>query len=153
MRRAWAAVVFALGFFALVAQALLFRSFLASFEGNELGIGAFFGTWLLWVATGAVLGRAVARRRDLGPPHVALLALVYLPAFVLQDQLIGSARAIAGVAAYELFPLHKMVLASLLANAPTSLLTGFLFTLACRCSADEAVLPVARVYVLESLGA
>ncbi|MHC4730375.1 MAG: 4Fe-4S binding protein [Planctomycetota bacterium] len=153
MRHAWSAVVFALGFFALVAQALLFRSFLASFEGNELGIGAFFGSWLLWVAAGALLGRAAARRRDLRPTHVALLALVYLPAFVLQDQLIGSARAMTGVAAYELFPLHKMVLASLLANAPTSLVTGFLFTLACRCSADGAVLPVARVYILESLGA
>jgi spermidine synthase len=154
VKHAWSAVVFALGFFALVAQALLFRSFLASLEGNELGLGAFFGSWLLWVAAGALLGRIAARRPGLRRRHVAMLALLYLPAFVLQDQLIAGARAMAGVAAYELFPLHKMVLASLLANAPTSLVTGFLFTLACRGSAqDEATLPVARVYVLESLGA
>ncbi|MHC4549892.1 MAG: 4Fe-4S binding protein [Planctomycetota bacterium] len=152
MRQAWSAVVFALGFLALVAQALLFRPFLASFEGNELGIGAFFGSWLLWVAMGALLGRAVARRPGLRSGHFALLALLYLPAFVLQDQLIAGARTLGGVVAYELFPLHRMVAASLLANAPISLVTGFLFTLACRCSVGAATLPVARVYVLESLG-
>ena len=36
-------VVFALGCFALVAQTVLFREFLTAFEGNELGVGCFFG--------------------------------------------------------------------------------------------------------------
>ncbi len=57
MRTARYSVVFALGFFALVAQTLLFRDFLAAFEGNELAIGGFFGSWLVWVALGACVPR------------------------------------------------------------------------------------------------
>ena len=55
MRVARAATIFCIGLFAIVSQALLFREFLVSFEGNELGIGAFFGSWFVWVAIGAAL--------------------------------------------------------------------------------------------------
>ena len=51
-------VIVATGFFALAAQTLLFRVFLSVFEGNELGIAVFFGSWLLWVAVGALCARA-----------------------------------------------------------------------------------------------
>jgi hypothetical protein len=57
-RTARLTVAASLGFYALVAQTLLFRDFLTVFEGNELGISAFFTSWLLWVALGAVIGRA-----------------------------------------------------------------------------------------------
>ena len=62
MKVATSALVFALGLFALVAQTLLFRTWLGTFEGTELSIGAFFGSWLLWVALGAWLARVVTRR-------------------------------------------------------------------------------------------
>lgn len=151
MKLAWSGVVFSLGFFALVAQTLLFRVFLASFEGNELGIGCYFGSWLLWVAVGAVLGRALVRLIAGRPLLFIIPVLLYIPAYLLQHDLLMHARELAHVPSYEIFPLHDMVAVSLLANAAVSLLTGLLFTLACACAADSA-LPVARVYVLEALG-
>ena len=159
MRLARAAVIFSLGFFAIAAQSLLFRQFLTAFEGNELAIGVFFCSWLLWVTVGAWLARAV-------PPLAAALsgrfrgiALLYLPAFVVQYMLVGQARELAGVAPYEQFPLLAMIGVCVAANSPVSLLTGALFTWACRWAAGagdgspDAALTPARVYMLEALGA
>jgi hypothetical protein len=82
MRAARAAVVFSLGFFALVAQTLLFRDFLTAFEGNELGIGCFFGSWLIWVGLGALGGRIASRFGGRLGERLNLLALLYIPAFL-----------------------------------------------------------------------
>ena len=54
MRLAFSSLVVALGFFSIVAQALLFRTQLSVLEGSEIAIGSFFGTWLIWVAIGAI---------------------------------------------------------------------------------------------------
>ena len=109
------AVILTVGFFGLVAQALLFRQFLTVFEGNELSIGIFFSSWLLWIAAGALVGRKRLWARLSG--HFEFLPLVYLPAYVLQGWLINHARSFAGVEPYELFPLVKMLPVSFLVNA------------------------------------
>jgi spermidine synthase len=145
-------LVFALGFTALLAQTLLFRDFLTAFEGNEIGVGSFFGSWFLWIAVGALLARARPRTANWLVP----LTLLYLPAFAIEHESIRSIRAIAGVASYEVFPFRAMLLLSVVTNAPVSLVTGGLFTLACRWwewRASPGGLPVARVFVLETLGA
>ena len=146
------ALILGLGFFALVAQTLLFRDFLAAFEGSELGVGSFFGSWLLWVGLGAVLGRAVAGRLGGLVERFELTVLLYIPALVVQQALIADARALGGVPAYEVYPFGRMLAVSLVANAPISLVTGLLFTLACRWWEREAALPPARVYMVEALG-
>ena len=74
-----------LGVYAQVAQALLARESLVVFYGNEVSLGAFFGSWLLWVAVGAgaavglrsriTAGRAVAWLGVLLIAMPALLAL------------------------------------------------------------------------------
>ncbi|HID23497.1 MAG TPA: hypothetical protein EYP14_14020, partial [Planctomycetaceae bacterium] len=159
-------LILGLGFFSLIAQTLLFRDFLTAFEGNELGIGSFFASWLLWVGLGAVGGRWAAQRLSGLTERFALTALLYLPAFALQHELLLSARSLSGVAAYEVFPFGRMFAVSLIVNAPISFTTGLLFTLACRWAAsrspgvkgsegetiDAAGLPVARVYILETFG-
>ena len=145
-------LVAALGFFACAAQALLFREHLTVFEGNELGIACFFSSWLLWVAVGALAARVgLARVRDIGD-RFPLAALLYVPAFVVQFVLIREARALAGVQAYELFPLHRMLPVALLANFPVSFLTGAFFTTSCRWLSGSRFLAVADVYVWEALG-
>jgi spermidine synthase len=143
--------LFAFGFFPLFAQALLFRDFLSQFEGHEFGVGSFFASWLLWLGAGAWAARAL--RGDLAALAGAfpLLLLAYLPAFLLQHQALLSARDLAGVQAYEVFPLHKLVWAAALANAPVSFVTGLLFPLACVWM-SRARLPLAAVYALEALG-
>ena len=123
------AVIVALGFFALVAQTLLFREFLIAFEGNELGVGSFFGSWLIWVALGAAVGRIQSRPMVELTRRFELLTLLYVPTFLLQHYTIEHARALGGVTAYEIYPFARMFAVSLLANGPISFVTGFLFTL------------------------
>ena len=60
MKQLRSVLILGLGFFALVAQTLHFRDFLTAFEGNELGVGSFFGSWLLWVGLGAAIGRVAS---------------------------------------------------------------------------------------------
>ena len=152
MKQFRSALILGLGFFALVAQTLLFRDFLAAFEGSELGVGSFFGSWLLWVGLGAVLGRAAAGRLEGLARRFELTVLLYMPALLVQQALIADARALGGVPAYEVYPFGRMLAVSLVANAPISLVTGLLFTLACRWWEREAALPPARVYMVEALG-
>lgn len=138
----------ALGFFALVAQTLLFRSFLTAFEGHEFALGLFFSSWLAWLAVGALLGRWRSARLEALAARLPLGLLLYLPAFLLQHYLLLHARGLTGIAAYETFPWLPMLGIGALANAPVSAVTGFLFTLACRAPG----LAVARIYVWEALG-
>lgn len=142
------AVVFGLGFFALASQSLLFREFFSVFEGNELGVGVFFSSWLLWSGVGALAARPARRLAS----SFEWLPLLYLPAFLLQHHLVHHARALAGVEPYELFPLAKMLPMAVLANAPVSFITGLLFPLACAWITAARGLPPARVYFFEALG-
>ncbi|HPJ99378.1 MAG TPA: hypothetical protein PKW60_07825, partial [Candidatus Hydrogenedentes bacterium] len=159
MRSARAAVIFSLGFFAIAAQTFLFRQFLTAFEGNELAIGVFFCSWLLWVTAGAWLARLFRRLTPIVTDWFRGAALLYLPAFVVQYGLLGQVRELAGIAPYEQFPLLIMLAVCIVANSPVSLLTGALFTWACRWTAGtesgsrSAALTPARVYMLEAVGA
>ena len=146
------APIAALGFFALVSQTLLFRDFLSSLEGNEIAVGTFFGSWLLWVGAGALAGRLFSMRFPAALPRFLLFPLLYLPATFVQHQVISSARSILGLESFVLVPLPSLLLFVSLANAPTSFLSGFLFSMACAWVAETFALPVARVYILETFG-
>ncbi len=147
------ATIFAAGFLALFGQTVVFRAFSRVFESGDLGTCLFFGTWLLWVAVGAALGRLFVRLASRLAPWLAAAPLFYLPALVLQVGLIERARQLYGVAAYELFPLDRLLPAILWLNAPTSLLTGLLFPILCDWARRRHNLPVARVYATETIGA
>ncbi len=142
-----------LGFFSLVAQTLLFRDVVAVFEYNELGIGVFYASWLLWIALGAYAGRHDWPWTARFGAGFAPAVLLYVPVFVLQHFLIIHARTLAGVPSYGVFPLAAMFVLLFLVNAPVSLLTGFLFPAGCRWAEKDAGLPAARVYAFETLGA
>ena len=143
----------ALGFFSLASQALLFRDVIASFGYSEPGIAVFYATWLLWIAVGARVGRNDGPLGERLATRFTSVVLLYIPAFVLQHVLMTHARALAGVASYEAFPQTLMLTGMFLLNAPVSLLTGWLFPLACRWAGTRNPSPVARVYALETLGA
>jgi len=144
-------MISALGMFALGSQTLLFRHFLTVHEGNELSIGTFFCAWLLWVALGALAARLFTRSGRL-VRNFELLALLYVPAFLIQQYFLLNARNLAGIPAYEMFPFVRMFPITFIGNAPVSFATGFLFTAACQWTRPSG-LPVARVYVAESAGA
>jgi len=152
-RSARSVFVLALGFFAVTAQTVLFRDFLTALAGSELAVGAFFASWLAWIGVGAMCGRLLVARVDLGSRRLAFIALLYVPVLLLQHELLLRAPDICGVAPYEAFPLDTLLVFALCANAPLSALTGILFVTASSTAVEDAPLAPARVYALEAAGA
>ena len=50
-------VFFTLGFTAQLAQLVLIRELLVTFQGNEIAIAIVFGAWVFWTAIGCLLAR------------------------------------------------------------------------------------------------
>ena len=126
---------FTTGMFTLAAQALLFREYLVSFNGNELGIALFFGFWLLWIAIGSLIALIIDRR--FGTARLFLPAAAIYPVLTaVQFTLIVTIRLIAGIESFELFPLRHLFILTFLANAPVSFLTGFIFPSGCSFAAS-----------------
>jgi len=147
-----ACVVFCFGLFSIAAQTLLFREFVTSLEGHDIGVGFFFASWFLWVAIGAYLAQRSRRLADRGLKRMELAVLAYVPAFVLEFVLILQIRRIVGVEAYALLPLGRLLVWSMVVCAPVSVLTGFLFPPLCSWLEQQTHWPITRVYVLESAG-
>ncbi|MCU0916350.1 MAG: 4Fe-4S binding protein [Planctomycetes bacterium] len=152
MRFARGLLIFTYGLFTIGAQTLLFREFVTAFEGNDISVGVFFGSWFLWIGLGALLPRYARRLADRLLGHVEFLFLLYLPAYLGQLLLIVPVRELAGVASYDLMPVQTLVFWALLVNAPVSFVTGMLFPLACRWIEPSAGVPIGRVYLLEAAG-
>lgn len=145
-------LIFSYGLFTIAAQALLFREFITVFEGNDISVGIFFGSWFLWVGLGAIF---VYRAKGFAKTllnNVEFLFLCYVPAFILQLLLIIQARELAGIEYYELIPIRAVFLLSVVINAPLSIITGMFFPTACRWFQANHEYPVSRVYVLEAAG-
>ncbi|HUS73391.1 MAG TPA: 4Fe-4S binding protein [Sedimentisphaerales bacterium] len=152
MRAARGLLIFSYGLFTIAAQSLLFREFITTFEGNDISIGIFFGSWFLWVGLGALLvykAKAVANKLL---QHIEFLFLCFLPAFILQAILIIQARELAGIESYALLSIRDILFLSILVNAPVSTITGMLFPIACRWVQQDRKLAVSRVYILEAAG-
>ncbi len=152
MRLARGLLIVAYGLFTIAAQTLLFREFITAFEGNDISVGIFFGSWFLWVGLGAVLVRRWDRLTESLLHHIELLFLLYVPAFAAQLLLITYVRELAGVASYDLMSVQTVVLWALVVNAPVSLITGMVFPVACRWIEQARAFAVSRVYILEAVG-
>jgi predicted membrane-bound spermidine synthase len=152
MRFARGLLIFSYGLFTIAAQALLFRDFLTTFEGSDISVGVFFGTWFLWVGLGALLVYKAGTFAEKLLKNIEFLFLCYLPAFIAELVLIIQARELAGVAPYALLPIKTIVLLSIVVNAPVSVITGMLFPIACRWVQDEEELAVSHVYIIEAAG-
>ncbi|HUW19967.1 MAG TPA: 4Fe-4S binding protein [Sedimentisphaerales bacterium] len=152
MKFARGLLIFSYGLFTIAAQTLLFREFITTFEGNDISVGIFFGSWFLWVGLGAMLVYRTTAFAEKLLRNIELLFLAYLPAFILQLVLILQARELAGVESYARLPISTILVLSLVLNAPVSIITGILFTVACRWVVQEGGLAVSRVYVLEAAG-
>ena len=132
MRMSRAFLIFSYGLFTIAAQSLLFREFITTFEGNDISVGIFFGSWFLWVALGAILAYRVKGFSEKLLKNIEFLLLAFLPAFILEWILIVQARELAGVESYTLLSIKAILLLSIVINAPVSIITGMLFPIACR---------------------
>ncbi len=152
MRFARAFLIFSYGLFTIAAQTLLFRDFLTTFEGNDISVGIFFGSWLAWIAVGAALIYRAKTVAEKLLHNIEFLLLAFLPAFMLEWILIAQAREIAGIQSYTLWSVRDILLLSLLINAPVSTITGIFFPIACRWVRQNGALAVSRVYIIEAAG-
>jgi spermidine synthase len=150
----------ALGAYAQIAQALLVRELLVVFYGNEIGLGAFFGTWLAWVALGSLAAaRWFGRLRARNPLPLLRALVLALPLLLgLQMAAARAVRLALDVSAAAFVPLGQMLAATALITLPTGLAIGLVFPLACRAlelatgTRDRAVGQVSGLYVLDALG-
>ena len=154
-----------LGACAQVMQAVLIREGMVVFQGNELSLGAFYGSWLLWLAAGALVVIALRGRRWVRNPLPALrLLLVLLPLLLLVQVLaLRSVRVLLDIPASGLVPLGELFLSLLAVTLPIGLALGISFPLACKALADQprhasatrrdAATLVSRLYVADALGA
>ncbi|MHC4543093.1 MAG: 4Fe-4S binding protein [Planctomycetota bacterium] len=152
MRAARAFLIFSYGLFTIAAQTLLFREFITTFEGNDISVGIFFGSWFFWVGLAALLVYKAKAVANTLLKHIEFLFLAYLPTFILQAFLIIQARELAGVESYELLSIRAVLLLSIVINAPVSVITGMLFPIACRWVQQGQKLPVSLVYIIEAAG-
>jgi spermidine synthase len=158
-----------LGAYSQVVQAWLIRESLVVFYGNEVSLGAFFGSWLAWVTVGAIgvvwLRRRAWIQRPL--PVLRLLILALPPLLLLQVLAVRGIRLFLDVSAAEFVPLGELFLSLLMITAPTGLALGVAFPLACKAlrntavaagvggdaAAPAVVREVSGLYVLEAVGA
>jgi len=145
-------VIFSFGLFTIAGQSLLFREFITTFEGNDISVGIFFGSWFLWVGLGATLVYKVKAIGEMMLKHIELVFLSYVPVFALQLILIVQARRLAGIESYALWSVRGIVLWSIVINSPVSVITGLLFPSACRWIQGSGGGAVSRVYILEAAG-
>jgi spermidine synthase len=156
--------ILVLGAFSQVAQAVLIREGLVVFYGNEVGLGAFYGSWLLWLAVGAAAALGWEGRRgarpglDAGAAALDALRLILcaLPLVLIGQVLaLRSVRWFLEVSASEFVPLGDLFLAVTLVNLPGGVLLGFAFALTCAALGERGAVvgPVARTYVADALGA
>jgi len=152
MRSARRLLIFSYGLFTIAAQTLLFREFITTFEGNDISVGIFFGSWFFWIALGALLVYRTNLFAQKLLENIELLLLLFLPAFVLQTMLIIQARQLAGIESYARLSISTILFLSILVNAPVSIITGMLFPIACRWVQQDKKLPVSHVYIIEAAG-
>jgi spermidine synthase len=152
MRFARPLLIFSYGLFTIAAQTLLFRDFLTSFEGNDISVGVFFGSWFLWIGLGAILVYRATGFAEKLLKNIEFVFLSYIPAFILQLILIIQARELSGVEAHALLPIWVILFLPIVVNAPVSIITGVLFPLACRWVREDSKAAVSRVYILEAAG-
>jgi spermidine synthase len=148
----------AVGAFTLVCQTLFFREYLTSFRGNEFGVAFFFSSWMFWIAVGALLVTKAQPRFQLERLFIPAILLFPLVAAV-QAALVIGLRLISQVEPFELFPFGRLLFYTFLVNAPTSLLSGTVFTIGCVfVSRDSGARPeqadrvATRAYAFEALG-
>jgi len=152
MKLARSLLIFSYGLFTIAAQALLFREFITTFEGNDISVGIFFASWFLWVGLGAIVVYRAQIIAEKLLKNIELLFLSYLPAFILQLILIIQARELVGIESYALWSVWAILIVSIIVNAPVSIITGMLFPTACRWVEKDQQLPVSQVYIIEAAG-
>jgi spermidine synthase len=137
-------LLFGMGALSVVAQTILVREFLVVVHGTELALGVLFGSWLLWIGVGAMVGARLRSTRWLAVlscvgallPIAEVLVVRGVPVTPFLSPSIG-----------QTFALCLIVL------APFSLVIGVTFPLACQKRGAPSGRAIGTMYMAEAAGA
>ena len=150
------AVLILIGFTAVIAQIVLLRELMIVFCGNEMSLGLMLASWLLWTAIGSSglgpLARRTAQPRRLMALLQVFVALTLPLAIFLARASKGFFQSVPG----EILGPGLMILTSLVVLSAFCLVSGGLFAVGSRLSAQETgtstLAGTSTVYLLEALG-
>jgi spermidine synthase len=150
------AILFLIGFTAVIAQIVLMRELMVVFYGNEMSLGIMLASWLLWTAIGSgVLGRVTMRARN-SRGLMASLEVLIAAAFPLTIYLVRASKGLFQSVPGEMLGPGPMILTSLLVLSVFCLISGALFAAGSRLYAEEAgtstVAGMSQVYLREAAG-
>jgi spermidine synthase len=140
-------------------QAWLVRETLVVFYGNELSLGAFFGSWLIWIALGSLAVIWLREQHWVKNPTQGLSAiLLSLPLLMgLQVVAVRAIRRLLDIPSMELVPLGELFPSVALLTLPIAMALGLAFPLSCKALSESAAKTIVRgiswLYVAEAAGA
>ena len=144
-----------MGLSGIIAQIILLRELLVSFQGNELTIGIILANWLVLEAFGAFfIGKTVERTLRKMEIFV-LLQLIFSLAFPLALYLSRIFKNILLTTPGEALGLGPIFYSSFLILLPVAIPHGALFTYGSKLYAQsfrEEAASIGKVYVLETIG-
>ncbi len=148
--------LFIKGLGGIVAQVILMRELLVSFQGNELTLGIILSNWLILVAIGSlIVGKTVEKVENRMEVFV-LFQLFFAVALPLTVYLSRIFKNILLITPGEGLGLGAIFYSSFLVLLPVTLPQGALFIYGCRLYSQtikKDVSSIGNVYVLESIGA
>lgn len=147
MNTIFIASIFVTGLSGIVAQIILLRELLVSFNGNELTLGIILANWLISEALGAyVLGRIIEKTRDKISVFISLV-LIFCLVLPLSVYFCRVFKGLIGIPFGEPPGLSVIFLTSFLIILPVSFCHGALFSTACKITSK-----IGRVYAWETIG-
>ncbi|MGD8869509.1 MAG: hypothetical protein PVI01_17965, partial [Gemmatimonadales bacterium] len=140
--------LFIIGFVSILGQVVVLRELNVAFYGVELIYILAMGVWLLWTATGALIGR---RRYVPAPSMVGWLFVVFAVLMGADLVFIRCIRVIFGGIPGAFLPFGAQIAAMLVALLPIGVLLGLLFQWAAKLYVTESRV-LAMAYAIESAG-
>ena len=148
--------LFIKGLSGIIAQVILMRELLVSFQGNELTLGIILANWLILVAIGSfIIGKTVEKVESKVEIFV-LFQLFFAVALPLTIYLSRIFRNILLFTPGEGLGFGPIFYSSFLVLLPVTLPQGALFTYGCGLYSQyvkKDVSSIGKVYALESIGA
>ncbi|HPN84688.1 MAG TPA: hypothetical protein PK821_05050, partial [Victivallales bacterium] len=146
-------IVFSIGLFSMVAQAIVFREFIASFDSGVISVALFFFSWLFWTSISSFTVINIAFLRSSIRKIAPLCFIAYIPAFILQFFLFFKFRDIIGLKQYQELNSIETLFFVLILNSPISILTSIFFQSASDWIAEDRNKPTSVTHRAEAAGA
>lgn len=145
-------LILLIGFSTIIVQTVYIREFLTLFYGNEIVIGSFLGTWLLWTAIGSTWFARIIKIKKNALHQFLNIQIIWSMLSVATLFVIRSTPLLFKFSTGEITGYISILGIIFLTISPFCLLSGTLYTLACRLQLSSSSRP-GLIYVLEAVGA